>query len=112
MTFRAVCLDVLARRSRLTGVPATLRTIELHLLPYTDADSQGLPYLGSLGRTIPGPLPARRHLRPNYLARACGQGWSWGCGRRAAGGCSRQAGVAKGMHEGVAGLVRHEHPVL
>ena len=47
MTFRAVCLDVLARRSRLTGVPATLRTIELHLLPYTDADSQGLPYLGA-----------------------------------------------------------------
>jgi len=28
-------------------MPATLRTIELHLLPYTDVDSQGLPYLGA-----------------------------------------------------------------
>jgi len=28
-------------------MPATLRTIELHLLPYADADSQGLPYLGA-----------------------------------------------------------------
>src|SRR5213079_2646359 len=36
-----------ARCSRLSGVPATLRTIELHLLPYTDADSQRLPYLGA-----------------------------------------------------------------
>ena len=28
-------------------VPATLRTIELHLLRYTDTDTQGLPYLGA-----------------------------------------------------------------
>ena len=28
-------------------MPATLRTIELHLLPYTDAGSQGLLYLGA-----------------------------------------------------------------
>src|SRR5258706_5731446 len=28
-------------------MPATLRTIELHLLPYADADSPGLPYLGA-----------------------------------------------------------------
>jgi len=107
MTFRALFLDVLARRSRLTSVPATLRTTELHLLPWTDRDSQGLPYLGAelsvarfldlflhagtfvriiwlepAGKGAPGNLvaglPEAVSAKPE-LQRACMKGWQVLC---------------------------------